>query len=505
MSDVQVQFSADIKDLQKGVKDAIGEVEKFGDAQKKTSDSTKKFSSAAGGAAKNVDKAAEAAAKAKKFVDGIRNSTKNATPELGGLKDAAINAAGGLVDLAGKSGVAGAGVGKLATKFLGAGGIIALADLAAEAAIQMGAALVDSFLDAERAAERARLKFKDTIEESLKIETSFESVSFSDKTGLLAAIAATQAEIDELEDRVKRSAKIQRGAFGTNVIQAEGETRQNVRTADEALLKKEKDILSVLQAQLQAYESQFEARQRAINLGAGVSVDIDTSEISIPGGDELVAPIDAATQSELDAFAQARIDLIKNNIDLDNSFESVTAALEKENEALLAQNEAQQAKALQDEIAINNAGILQGKIAAMNAELARNAVTFSVLEGIGQEVLSGIAFKFEEATSAAAKFRNTLRGIGNRLLDIGLSAGLKFGIGALTGNPLSFGSALGAAVGIPGLGGDGGATAAVSAAAEGVVGRSQQLEVKALRIGGGDLLLTLQEAQGRRGTGRHIA
>ena len=149
-----------------------------------------------------------------------------------------------------------------------------------------------------------------------------------------------------------------------------------------------------------------------------------------------------------------------------------------------------------------NMKALQNQTSALSAGVLEDAIAMRVLGDIGIGVLDEIAFKFEEATTEAAKLRNTLRSIASRFLNVALNAGINVGIGALTGNPLSFGQALASGLGIPT-----GSTAAVGAVgqASGVASKASfqrpQLEVKALRIGGGDLLLTLQEAQGRRGTG----
>jgi len=91
----------------------------------------------------------------------------------------------------------------------------------------------------------------------------------------------------------------------------------------------------------------------------------------------------------------------------------------------------------------------------MESATVLTSKAFGLVKSIGETALSGLAFKFEEANSAAAKFRNTLRQIGNQLIDFGVSTlldtGLSLGIGALTGNPISFGAALGSALGIEGL------------------------------------------------------
>ena len=92
---------------------------------------------------------------------------------------------------------------------------------------------------------------------------------------------------------------------------------------------------------------------------------------------------------------------------------------------------------------------VQASIDSLNTKNAVIASTFNIVGDIGSTVLGDLVFKFEEANSAAAKFRNTLRGIGRRLLSIGIGAITNLGIGALTGNPLSFGAAFASAAGVP--------------------------------------------------------
>ncbi len=144
---------------------------------------------------------------------------------------------------------------------------------------------------------------------------------------------------------------------------------------------------------------------------------------------------------------------------------------------------------------------VRGQMNTTTKEISGGAVALKLLGTIGAGVLSGLIFKFEEANSKAAKLRNTLRGIGQQLFNTLVSAGLNVGIGALTGNPISFGQGLAAAVGLPTSTTTPAAVPSASSASAGLRSQPIPLQVQALRVSGGDLLLTLQEAQNARGGG----
>jgi len=149
---------------------------------------------------------------------------------------------------------------------------------------------------------------------------------------------------------------------------------------------------------------------------------------------------------------------------------------------------------------------VQAQAGAVSAEVRNNAVAFNILEGIGTDVLSGIAFKFEEADSKAAQFRNTLRGIGNRFLNVALNAGINVGIGALTGNPIGIGAAIGSVVGLPTAANTSRDNLNLSSIGTSQLSRSPRQAGSELvaTVRGDELLIMLREAQNTRGGGSGI-
>lgn len=147
---------------------------------------------------------------------------------------------------------------------------------------------------------------------------------------------------------------------------------------------------------------------------------------------------------------------------------------------------------------------LRGQMQTTITEVNGGALALKLIGDVGVSALSGLVFQFEQATDAAGRFRNVLRSIGQRIFQVGLGAALNVGIGALTGNPLSFGQALAGAVGLP-TGSSGVSStdtlSAASIANSGARPSPIRVEVVGSRLSGGDLLLSLQEAQQTRGVG----
>ena len=133
-----------------------------------------------------------------------------------------------------------------------------------------------------------------------------------------------------------------------------------------------------------------------------------------------------------------------------------------------------------------------------NAALA-NEVAFTIFSDVANQALDSIIFKTQSLQSA-------LRNVGRQLLSTFLRAGVNFGLAAITGNPFqNFGQALGSAVGVP-------LSASVPAAdlskptlsanqLNSFNGLKISVEPTATRISGGDLLLSIRDAQNRAGRG----
>ena len=133
-----------------------------------------------------------------------------------------------------------------------------------------------------------------------------------------------------------------------------------------------------------------------------------------------------------------------------------------------------------------------------NAALG-NEVAFTIFSDVANQALDSIIFKTQSLQSA-------LKNVGRQLLSTFLRAGVNFGLAAITGNPFqNFGQALGATVGVP-------LSASVPAAdlskptlstnqLNSFNGLKISVEPTATRISGGDLLLSIRDAQNRAGRG----
>lgn len=145
----------------------------------------------------------------------------------------------------------------------------------------------------------------------------------------------------------------------------------------------------------------------------------------------------------------------------------------------------------------------QGVTGSINA----GAVAFKVIGEVGASALTGLLLKFEEANSAAARLRNSLRSVVGQFAQLALRAGIAVGVGALTGNPLTFGAALASAVGIsaPTVAG----TASAAAPSLSAAGRSPSLSIPSQQleavVRGDELAVMLRNSEaGRDGRGGRI-
>lgn len=523
MSQVEVQFTGDIKDLQSKTKQAIKTVASFSDAQKKLEGSTNRLNNASGKGGRSLGQVSDATRKAQFAMQNLNRVVQDAPFGFIAIQnniDQALSSFGALVT---STGSARGALKALATSFTGVGGIITVVSLASSAYIAFGDDIKNAFNKGKQAAEEAKRAFSDALSEFIKVDQSFEEVSFS-RSNLIKAITETERAIESL----KASNDVDfRGGVGNINLGASlggGERSDDINkavSANKTLLEQEETTLKLLKEQLDVVNAKFRANQRIISLGAASSVNVNNSDISIDGGDELVDPIDRAVLEDLKLFEQRRIDLIKANQELANTFDQVTAAIERENNALFAQREAQEAKSLQDEISINNANRLAN--ASRNASIQAENVGQLIAVELGQEAAAGLAdvvLGFENLKSVLGGIKESLRGIVREIAAAAAKAALLSiffpgasqaaggfkGLfrGALGLTPFAKGGIVTGPT--PALVGEAGPEAIIPLDRLSSMGMSDNITVQGRLVGAGeDLLLSLRSVNtGRNGRGGRI-
>lgn len=264
MAEVRVKIGADIKDLQKGVKDAQREVSELGQTAKAASGSLS-------GTAKSIDEIKASATKAIAESRALR-AQLDGVAEAG---DNAGNAAGQLGEkLEGGFGGAARAATSLASRIAGGLGITVLI----QAALELKDRFVEAFTAGEVAAENAKSAFESTF----KSITDFNALKgevrvFEDRSQILEAAAIAKREIAAIESQIEAAgstASRSEGFLGIDAQLLDNVTRTTLGFFSEAqkqnnilidILKKKRGEqegeLKVLTQQLEEYDRRIKASQ----------------------------------------------------------------------------------------------------------------------------------------------------------------------------------------------------------------------------------------------------
>jgi hypothetical protein len=257
MAEVRIKIGADIKDLQKGVKDAQSEVGKL-------ATSAKQAAGDLGGTAKSIDQIKESARKAIAESRALRASLDNAGK---GTDDLAEKAAGAGEALGGGLSRAASSAASLASKLAGGLGLGLLAIAAAE----LQNRFVDAFTAGARGAEEARAQFSKlfaTVADFSKLKG--EVSVFEDRDDILRTANLIKAQIADISARIEQagaSADQADGFLGISASNVDAARRTVVGFFSESqkqanvlvdVLKEERGelqgSLDVLTEQLKAYD-----------------------------------------------------------------------------------------------------------------------------------------------------------------------------------------------------------------------------------------------------------
>jgi len=528
MSEVRVDISGDPSALKKAVDEAKKVLKGLGAAAEEAQKKLDKISTARGKARKIFDETGATASieRARASVDRARESIKKAEADSGSFFSRLTSGFRGL-----KSG---GDTGSLAIKGIGKAlkGIAALGIQTTLSAI--GVALADVWEKGARAAEAAKQVFQSALGTLVNFKLpSGSPFEVQNRDQLVNLSRGAKDEVGRLRDELEGRGVITQSGGVTGVFKSifvgaidaakklGGVVNQNLRLEtlqNDALLSQ----LASAEAKLKVYSDQLKTLDeinRVENELAGKGLNRAPGRQSPRANLSGLQGFGVQANGVKDTVLDRTKDLKLPNLLPDNFIVKLTNLQNAINNGVIPaqQGMRQEASLLQAELLnLQSRGeqntaqfsFLNGRLGEIResmkqttTEINGGAVALKLIGTIGLGVLSSLIFKFEEANSKAAKLRNTLRGIGQQLFNTLLNAGLNVGIGALTGNPISFGQGLAAAVGLPVSTTSAAAVPSASGASSGLKSQPIPIQVQALRVSGGDLLLTLQKAQNSRGGG----
>ena len=473
-----------------------------------------------------------------KAVDSAKQSVKGFSKEAGSAsKTAGTNLTGGLKSAA-----------SAAVSFATVMSGLFAFDVLEEAVSFIKTELAEAWNAPKRAAEEAGQAFADALSGITNFNIGdIGKFNIDSQQQVVDLARESEARVKELEEGLKNieGGKVKQGfrfleAAGVGLKGIVGSIddittttvsqEQAAINAARTVLEEEKKVLALFQSQVAAIETRNRAAARLGRSGVEQEVStpksekVDFNQLIGPGtlgGDLFLSPGSSQDPFSFGALPDAGAAFFGDNFDesiaeatlnIRNFETAVKAGLIPGIDALQGRSDLLRERLLtMIEQGVSPASAefqeLQGRLNAVETELQSveasalsNEVAFTVFADVANQALDSIIFKAESLSGA-------LRNVGRRLLSTFLTAGVNVGIGALTGNPLSFGNALAGAVGIPVSAGSAVPDANLSEPTlssnqlNSFSGVKVAVEAKATRISGGDLLLTIQEAQNTRGTG----
>ena len=363
------------------------------------------------------------------------------------------------------SGTTGAALKALGSSFLGPTGILFAVSAATSAFLAFGSTSKGALDGAKDAAEDAGEALKSAASSILNIEKEDISVTISKRDNILTAVEEARRELKQFRTEEARANENLRAV-------AQGRSEEAVRyrlaaaEAAETQVKEQEVFLKLLEDELIQYDALIRARQKLRGVGGSVDPNVPELGPSIPRPKTL-----SAFDRDNEKFSRIKTpdltglvgeekesDLDKNIIRIANFRKAVEVGVIPASQAAR-----QEIALLQQQLLIlieNGVDPLSldflemvGRLDAMRAELEETegvvqegAVAFALFGNVAASALEEIIFK-------ARSLKDILGGVARQLVGTLLRAGINVGIGALTGNPLSFGAAIGNLVGLPNVAG----------------------------------------------------
>ena len=367
-----------------------------------------------------------------------------------------------------------AAFGALVSALTGPAGIALAIGSVTSLLVVFGDDIVNAFNKGKEAAEEAKKVFEEALG-AISFDGGFDDISIDSLDAVKDEIGTSAGLIrkleKDLENARKRSAGILTRAFVPDQT-AQAAAQVLVRQAEQRL-SEERATLSVLQNQLAAMQAQQRVSERFSSRRV-----VDSRDPRTAAADVDAAEILEVSESSLSEFAGRLLEDLQEKVDQQQPIEidfkpSAEGFLsEGANESI-----AEATLRLRDFDRAVNAGLVVGlDVAQQRIDLMRerlltmlqegvnpadagfqrllqtfkeqadavrnNAIAFTLLEDFAGQALDAILFKAESVA-------DSLRNIGRQILGILARAGIRAGLSAITGNPLSFGNALASVVGVP--------------------------------------------------------
>ncbi len=503
MADVVVNIGGDVTDLQKAASQATKELKKIGAAQKDATRSSSSYSSAATQVSSALNRTAGSSRQAQTAMTNLNRVVQDAPFGFIAIQNNIDPLIDSFISLRRESGSGKAALKALASSFVGPSGILTLVSLGAAAFVAFGDKIVAAFNKGSKAAADAKKAFKSAVEDVINVDVGGQQIQVSSRNQLVALVDAARDNLKKFEDELAQAANSRRGTGATfggaastgRILQGNQQFKDAEKAFNITKLQadKEREIVEQLEAQLISLDARNEAIERLKAIGGTTGAD----EIAAP---ETTATIKQSTAvvrqytGEIQKLAAAKLDAVTQNNDL-ISTEQLRQVQDIESIDLIKQRE-QAYRSMADSINVGQLALLEfGSAAAVS--LAEAVLGFEKLESVLDGVRSILRNVVRDLVAAAAKaavlsflFPGSAQAAG------GFSGLFK---GALGLRPFATGGIVTGPT--PALIGEAGPEAVIPLNRLSGIMNARPLEVKALRVSGGDLLLTLQEAQNARGGG----
>lgn len=539
-SDLIVNIGGDSKELQKAAKqavDALGSVESASEGVESSLGKTEKATGKASGA---LIKGGTATRQAQTAMINLNRVVQDAPFGFIAIQNNIDPLVSSFLSLKNSTGSTGAAVKALLSSFAGPSGVLAIISLASAAFVAFGPKIEEAFNKGKAAAEEAKKSFESAVDSVLKFESSATSIQFEGtREATVDAAKGSDARLRELkavEDELNGGFFERRfrniAATGSDILTAltqeigkvpgalvdalaaQGDATQNRSNLlnlvqsqiieEEALNKKLRERVTSLELESRIRKRSQELLPIAIGSTDGLSI----------GGDIIEPDLSATIQAEKE-FTEAKLDRIAAGIKLEAQADKALEQLESETQALRDKLDLEDQALLNQELGINAAQRMEAAQNSLTESLTAGQFAFIEFGSAAATSLAEVVLGFEKIESVLDGLRSVLKNVIRDLVTAASKAailtllfpGAAQGAGGFSG---LFKGALGlrpfATGGIvtgptPALIGEAGPEAVIPLNRLNGIMNARPLEVKALRVSGGDLLLTLQEAQNARGGG----
>lgn len=537
MADLVVNIGGNAAGLQKAAKqavDALSGVDKAADNVSGTLGVTEKATSRASSALKQ---GGDSTRQAQIAMTNLNRVVQDAPFGFIAIQNNIDPLVQSFVSLRQSTGSTGAAIKGLLSAFAGPAGILSLISLASAAFVAFGPKIEEAFNKGKAAAEEARKSFEAAVDSVLKFEAGPAKIEFEGNRQ--ATLDAAQASDRRLQELRAQLSEFEGGLFSKNVrnLGASGRDKLNALLGldADALLKsfsgqgqefearkalvnllkeqvaKEEELNKKLRDRFSTIEAEAQVRRRALELLPVSTGGID--DLGLP--QDIIEPDLSATIQAEKEFTQAKLDRIKANITLEAQAQKAIEQLEAESLATMDRLNAEDQALIKGELAIDQANRRRAAQDALNKTLTAGQFALIQFGSAAATSLADVVLGFEKIENVLDGLRSVLRNVLRDLAAAAVKAAIlnalfPGGAQAAGGFKGIFGSLIGlrpfATGGIvtgptPALIGEAGPEAVIPLDRISGLMQARPLEVRALRVSGGDLLLTLQEAQLARGGG----